>query len=142
MTNGKLPTSFWVVAAIALVWNLMGVAAFAMQVTMGEEALQAMSAAERDLYASIPAWATAAYAVAVFGGSLASIALLLRKAWAAPVFVVSLVGIVAQMGQALFMTRAIEVRGAGIVVMPLVVTAIAIFLVWYSASAKRKGWLG
>ncbi len=55
MTNGKLPMSFWVVAAIALVWDLMGVAAFAMQVTMGEEALQAMSAAERDLYASIPA---------------------------------------------------------------------------------------
>ena len=55
---------------------------------------------------------------------------------------VSLVGIVVQMGQALFMTRAIEVRGAGIVVMPLVITAMAIFLVWYSASAKRKGWLG
>ena len=142
MTNGKLPTSFWVVAAIALLWNLVGVTAFAMQLTMGEEALQAMSAAERELYASVPGWATAAYAVAVFGGTLASIALLLRKAWAAPLFVVSLTGIVVQMGQALFMTRAIEVRGVGIVVMPLMITAVAVFLVWYSASAKRKGWLG
>ena len=78
----------------------------------------------------------------MFSGTLASVALLLRKAWAAPVFVLSLIGVVVQMGHALFMTRAIEVRGAGIVVMPLVVTTIAILLVWYSASAKRKGWLG
>ena len=78
----------------------------------------------------------------MFSGTLASIALLLKKAWAAPVFVLSLIGVVVQMGQALFMTRAIEVRGAGIVVMPLVVTTIALFLIWYSISAKHKGWLG
>jgi heme/copper-type cytochrome/quinol oxidase subunit 4 len=78
----------------------------------------------------------------VFSGTLASVALLLRKAWAAPVFVLSLIGIVVQMGHALFMTRALEDRGAGIVVMSLVVTAVGSLLVWYSASAKRKGWLG
>ena len=86
------------ILVVALAWNLIGVMSYLMNVTAGPEALAGLSEAERSLYTDIPAWATAAFAIAVFGGALGSIALLARKAWAAPVFLVSLVAIVVQMG--------------------------------------------
>ena len=62
------PKSFWIIAAIALVWNLMGVAAYLMQMTMSDEAIAALPEAQRALHESTPAWATGAYALAVPGG--------------------------------------------------------------------------
>lgn len=136
------PRGFWIISSVALVWNLIGIATYLMSVTLGEEALAAMPEAERALYSDIPAWATSAYAIAVFGGTLACVGLLMRKAWAVPVFVVSLVGILVQMGHALFLTRLLEVRGGAAAFMPLLIVAIAVYLVWFSGSAKQKGWIG
>lgn len=132
---------FWIISIVALVWNLLGIMSYIMQVSMTPEQLAAMQDAERLLYTDIPAWVTGAYAIAVFGGTLGSIGLLLRKAWAVPVFVVSLVAIVIQMGHALLMTNAVAVLGPAAAVMPIVITAIAVFLVWYAQSARKKGWL-
>lgn len=132
---------FWIISVVALVWNLLGIMSYVMQVSMTPEQLAEMQDAERLLYSGIPAWVTGAYAIGVFGGTLGSIALLLRKAWAVPVFIVSLVAIVVQMGHALLMTDAVEVLGPTAAIMPLVITAVAAFLVWYALSARKKGWL-
>jgi hypothetical protein len=141
LTESKPTRSFWIVASLALVWNALGIVTYLMSVTMSAETLASMSEAERALYTDIPVWVTGAYAVAVFGGTVASIALLLRKAWAVPTFVVSLVAIVIQMSHALFMSALIEVQGAGAAVFPVVIVVVAAFLVWYSMSAKKKGWI-
>lgn len=42
-TTRSTPASLWVVGTLALAWNLLGVAAFAMELTMSAEALQALS---------------------------------------------------------------------------------------------------
>ena len=138
----KPPRSFWIIASLALVWNAIGIMTYLMTVMMSPEALEALPEAERALYTDTPAWATGAYAIAVFGGTLACVALLLRKAWAVPLFVVSLVAILIQMVHALFMTSLLEVRGPSAVVLPLLIVLIAAYLVWYSRSAKKKGWIG
>jgi hypothetical protein len=138
----KPPRGFWITGVVALAWNLIGVMSYLMSVTAGPEALMGLPEAERNLYTDIPAWATAAFAIAVFGGVLGSIALLARRAWAVPVFLASLVAIVVQMAHALFMSAMLEVRGAGAAVLPLLVLAIGAYLVWYSRSAQKRGWLG
>lgn len=130
---------FWTVSAVALAWNLVGVMSYLMSVTIGPEALASLPEAERNLYTDIPAWATSAYAIAVFGGLLGSIALLLRKAWAVPLFVASLVAVVVQMAHAFFMTALFEVKGAGAAILPLLILAIAAYLVWFSRSARERG---
>ncbi len=130
---------FWIVSGIFLVWNLLGVMAFVMQVTMSEEALAALPEAQRDLYTGVPVWATAAYALAVFGGTLGCVLLLARKAWAVPVFIASLAGILVQMFHAFFLTPALEVMGPGSLGMPIVITAGGIFLIWYASRAKARG---
>ena len=130
---------FWIVAGLALVWNLIGVATYLGSVTMSPETLAAMPDAERALYTDIPTWATSAYAIAVFGGTAACVGLLLRKAWSVPVFVVSLVAIVIQMGHALLITPVLEVQGAGAAVLPVMIVVVAAYLVWFSMGAKAKG---
>lgn len=138
---GAPPRSFLIIAVIALFWNLLGVASYLMQVMMSPEALAEMPEAERALMDAMPAWVTGAFAIAVFGGLLACVGLLLKKAWCVPLFIVSLAAVIVQFGYWLFFMDTIEVYGLEALFMPLLVTVIAIFLVWYSQDAKSKGWL-
>ena len=55
-STNSVPTSFWVISGLALVWNLMGMMAYVMQVTMDEATLGAMPAVERAVYESMPSW--------------------------------------------------------------------------------------
>jgi uncharacterized protein with PQ loop repeat len=132
---------FWILGIAALIWNLFGVMAYIMQVTLSDEALAQLPADQRMLYETIPAWATAAFATAVFAGVLGCIALLLRKTWATPLFVLSLVGVLVQMFHAFFLTDSMTVNGPGSAAMPLLVIIIAAGLVWYSRLATARGWL-
>ena len=140
-TNDKPTTVFWVVSGIAFVWNLMGVMAYISQVTMTPEALQALPDNERALYDSVPTWATAAFAFAVWGGALGSLLLLLRRSLATIVLIVSFVGIVVQMYHSFFISNSIEVYGPGGMIMPVMVLLIGAGLIWYSKNASAKGWL-
>ncbi|MEX2126488.1 MAG: hypothetical protein WD795_21515 [Woeseia sp.] len=137
----KPPRSFWIASGAALVWNLLGMMAYVMHVTMTNEAIAALPDAERMLYENTPAWATAAFATAVTAGTLGSVLLLLRKAWAVPVLIISLVAVLIQILHMVFMTSTMEVMGAQAAVMPILVALIAIFLVWYARGARTKGWL-
>ncbi|VAW11040.1 hypothetical protein MNBD_BACTEROID03-2112 [hydrothermal vent metagenome] len=95
-TRVKPPIWFWIVSVLALLWNLLGVMAYLAQVNMTDETLAALPEAERALYENQPIWATMAFAIAVWGGALGSLALLLRKRWARAVLLISLIGIIVQ----------------------------------------------
>ena len=136
------PRSFWIISILALLWNLLGVASYLMTVKMSPDALAAMPEAERALYQNVPAWVTSSFAIAVFGGTLACILLLMRKRVASTLFLVSLLAILVQMGHAFFMTQMLAVHGAAGAALPLCVIVAAMFLLWYSRGAQSRGWLG
>ncbi|MFN8337117.1 MAG: hypothetical protein U0U09_18435 [Cyclobacteriaceae bacterium] len=140
-TTNKPSVAFWIISVLALIWNLMGVMAYITTVTMTPEALQALPPEQQQLYTDIPKWATAAFAVAVWGSTLGSVLMLLRKKFAKPVFAVALAGILVQMTHSLFISKSIEVYGPGGAVMPVMIILIGGFLVWYSRHATEKGWL-
>ena len=140
-TAQTAPKWFLIVAILALVWNFMGVAAYIAHAYMSPGALAALPEAERALYESIPAWATAAFAIAVFGGALGSLFLVVKKDWALPVLVLSLAGILVQQFHSFILINSIEVYGPGGMIMPAMVLLIAIYLVWLAKSAKAKGWI-
>ena len=133
------PKWFTPVAILALLWNLLGASAYLMDVTISPEAVAKMSEAERAMYASRPAWFVAAYACAVWFGVAGSIGLLWRKRWAKPMFLLSLLGLIAQ-DIALFSRT--EVRG-DVVVMLLqtVVFLIAVSLWVLAAKSERERWI-
>lgn len=140
-SSSKLPTSFWVTGVLALVWNLIGMMAYVMQVTMDAATLSAMPDIERAVYESMPAWATSAFAIAVTAGVIASAGLLLRKAWAFGLFYVSLVAVIVQDAGALLFAGALQAMGASSLIMPITVIAIGTYLIVYSRSARKKGWI-
>ena len=135
------PRSFWVIAVLALLWNLVGIAMFYMQVAMTPEQLAAMPAEQRAVYEATPPWLDVAFAVAVFGGALAALGLLLGKRWAVPMFLLSLLGLLAQMLGAYAVTPAWSAYGAAGLAMPILLVAIAVSLVLYSRKAAVRGWI-
>lgn len=137
----NVPTWYWVVAIFFLLWNLMGIGSFYMHVFISEEALLALPVEERDLYSSYPLWTNIVFAIAVFGGTLGSIGLLMRKKWAKTAFIVSLLAIIPQMIHNLYFTDAREVYGPGTEVMPIMVIVFGFFLIWFSSYGIKKGWL-
>jgi hypothetical protein len=141
LLNGAPPKSYYWIAGVALVWDLLGVMAYVTSVTMSPEALAALPDAQRVLYESTPVWATSAFAIAVNGGALGSLLLLLRKTIALPVLIVSLIAVLIQMFYGYFMTNTLEVLGGANAGFSGVIIFIASFLVWFANDARGKGWL-
>ena len=129
--------SFWVIGAVALIWNVMGAVNFFMQ--MDPDMLAAYRESERAIIEGRPAWATAGFAIAVFGGALGCLLLLLRKSVAFYLFIASLLGVIVAMTHTLGVGTDFGLGEIlGIILMPLMVAA---FLIWYSKLTKNKGWI-
>ena len=134
--------TYWVIAFVALVWNLIGLAMFVVQVRLTPEMVAALPAAQQQVHAATPAWINIAFGVAVVFGVLGSLALLLRKRLAPPLFLVSLLAIVVQMVGAYAVTPVWQVSGPAGLAMPVMLVVIAAYLYWYAQKAAAKGWLG
>lgn len=132
---------FTVVAVLALLWNLLGCIAFFSDLRLSPDDLAKLPAAQQALYAARPVWAVAASGVAVFGGVLGSIGLLLRRKWAFPVFVLSLLGILIQDLALFVLADGASLAGPVAVVMQAVVLAIGLGLVLLSRKWIARGWL-
>lgn len=142
MTTSKPNIAFWIIGVVALLWNAMGVKSYLDQAYRTEAYLSAYTEEQLALVDAGPSWITAVFAIAVFGGLLGSLLLLLRKKWAVGLFGLSLLAVLVQMGYSWFATDSIEVFGTVMgIVMPLVVIVVAIFLYFYSKGASQKGWL-
>ena len=140
--RASAPVWFWIIAGAALVWNIVGVLSFVGFATMTPDAIAEKPVAEQALLANTPVWSTIAFAIGVFGGVFGCVFLLLKKKLAIPFFIVSLIAVIAQFSYWLFMTDSIAVYGAqNAFTMPVLVTAIAVALIWFAMSAKRKNWL-
>jgi hypothetical protein len=81
------------------------------------------------------------FAIAVFGGTLGSLLLLLRKALAYWVFVVSLVCVVAQWSYDLTVENSPAFDSSGMA-MAIMIPLFSVALVLISRTAKAKGWIG
>jgi hypothetical protein len=137
----KPPKWFYIVAGVALVWNLMGVIAYLQDAMITEAEIAALPAAEQIFYQDIADWAVSAYAFAVWGGFVGCLLLLLRKKWATPVLIVSLLGVLVQMYHAFFIVDSMAVFGPGELIMPIMVVAISIYLVYFSRQATANDWI-
>lgn len=132
---------FWIVSIAALLWNLIGVSQYVAQAFMGDEEKAAMTAEQLQLLEATPVWLTAVFAIAVWFGLIASIGLLMRKKWAKSLFLISLIAVIIQMGYATLMTNASEVYGLTAIIMPVLITIIALLLYYFSGIATKKQWL-
>jgi len=135
------PKSFTIIAIAALLWNLIGTAMFYLQVSMTPEQIAALPPPQRAVCEATPMWLYALFGIAVIAGALGSLALLLKKKWAVPMFLVSLIAVILQTVATFVVTPAWASFGAAGLVMPAIVLIIA-FLLWsYSRKAAARGWI-
>lgn len=136
------PAWFWIVAVLALLWNLFGVAMFYMQYSMTPEQLAQLPEAQRTVQQALPGWVYAVNGVAVALGTVGSLLLLLGKRLAHAMFWLSLVAVVVMFAYCLFPGRMIELLGAAQALpMPIVVTVVAALLVWFARKSIARGWI-
>lgn len=130
--NDTRSITFWVLISLALVWNLIGVAAFVGEMSITPEMLSSMDSAEQQIRTDTPSWVSIAFGVAVIAGALGCLLMLMKKTAAHYVLWLSLIGVIAQMSYVFFISNALQVYGPGQAAMPAMVIIVAILLVWYS----------
>lgn len=133
--------SFWIVAALLLVWSVIGDAAYLAQVSADLTELAKTDPDQAQAFATMPEWAWSAYAIAVWVGTLGGIALLLRRRLAVPLYAVSLVAVLVQFGWSFFGSSIIRDKGASAAAFPVLIIAIAAFSLWYAYTKGRQGLL-
>lgn len=141
MTTTKPSKGFWIISGIALIWNLMGVQAYLQQAYMTDSFKAMYNEEQLKMISEAPAWSTTAFAIAVFGGVLGAITLLLRKKWATLLFMLSLIAVFVQMYYNFFIIDSIAVYGPGAMAMPIMVILFGGFLIWYSKFCEKKNWI-
>ncbi len=137
----KLPKWFVATAVVALLWNLLGCFAFVADLRISPEDIARMPEAQQALYNARTSWAVASTALAVFGGVLGCIGLLMRKKWALPVFIASLVGILVQDFGLFVIADGAKLAGPTAVVLQGVVLLVGIGLIVLSRRGIARGWL-
>lgn len=140
-SSSKPPIWFWVVSVIALLWNIMGVNAYLQQAYKSEAFRANFNEQQLVILDATPAWATAVFAIAVFAGALGCIALLLRKKWAKPLFLISFIAVLVQFSHELFMTNASDYYDSFAWIMTISIPIIAALLVKFSKTSLAKNWI-
>ena len=136
----QAPKWFLPVAITALLWNLIGCAAYLSDVMLTPDALAKMTAAQQAMHDTRPAWSVAATAIAVWGGAAGCVGLIMRKRWAMPLFIASLAALVVQDASMFLLSGAAPVETVAVVLQGLVLL-IAIGLVLLARTAAARGWI-
>lgn len=132
--------SFWLICAIALLWNVGGAINYFMQTNL--ELVASLPETHRAIIDGRPAWATGGFAIGVYGGVLGCILLLLKKSTALYVFVASLIGVIVTMVHTINIANSkIYFSTVEIFVMIVLPIIVSIILVWYTIIVMKKGWV-
>lgn len=136
---------FWVISIALLLWGLGGASIYvAYFIEAPEEFAQtAETAANRQAYAdyiaNIPFWAITIGIIAAASRLLGAIGLLLRRAWALPLYVISVVFFLAALYRAFVLASVTSVMSGPHIAVELVFLALSIFAVWFARKNKSKG---
>ncbi|MFV2067304.1 MAG: hypothetical protein ACC645_10020 [Pirellulales bacterium] len=136
------PRHLWVVGIIALLWNAIGAMDYVMTQTRNEAYMSQFTPEQLEFYYGFPGWVVAAWAIAVWGGVLGAVLLLLRKRLAVPVFLASLVAMVITTVQNYVLSNGLEVVGdAFAVAFSALIFVVAVALYVYARAMQKRGTL-
>ena len=130
------PWHLWVVGGLTLLWNAVGIWSYLSTQTGNLEGL-GMSAEAIRYVTTFPAWADALWALGVWGAFLGSILLLLRSRWAVASIAVSIIGLVGTTVYQRVLTQLpADMQG---IVLPIMIWATTLFMLWYAMKMRREG---
>ena len=139
------PTSFWVISSALLLWGVGGASIYVAYFieTPEEFARTAEAAANRQAYAdyvaNIPFWAIAVGMIAALTRLLGAIGLLLRRAWALPLYIISVVFFLVALYRAFILANVASVMSGPHIAVEFVFLALSVFAVWFTHESKLRG---
>src|SRR5713226_10057533 len=120
-TKLAVPLWYWAVAALALLWNLLGCTFFAVELFAQEAMMESMTEDQKQWARSTPGWIYFVFGLAVSTGVAGSIGLFMRKGWTIAMFAIGLVAVIVQMGYTMIIAGGLQVMGPSGAVMPSLV---------------------
>ena len=128
------PWHLWAVGVVAVIWSGIGAFDYLMTQTENAAYMAAFSDEQRAYFYGFPAWVNAAWAVAVWGGVLGGLLLLIRNKYAALIFLASIAGLVISTIYNFALSDGLEMMGAGGAGFTVVIFALD-FAFWFYARA-------
>lgn len=131
------PKHVWIVGVLSLLWNSIGV----LDYTMTRFKLMELPAAQLDYINAFPAWASAGWALGVWGAFAGSILFLMRSGHAVAAFGISLAGMFVSLLWRFVLSGVDEtaVLGGSPYPMAAFIAAVAIALFLYALRQKAAG---
>jgi hypothetical protein len=133
-----VPAWYWAVAIFALLFEASGALLFGNSLTLDPATLPLD---QRAIYDATPQWMNITWAIAIGVGLVGALGLLLRRRFAEPLLLVSLIAVAVQFS-GLFLDKQLrELTPEDHLLVPVVILILA-YALWQTARlAKRKGWL-
>ena len=144
--NDTTPSlSFWVISVALMLWGLAGASIYVAYFfeTPEEFARTAETAANRQAYAdyvaNIPYWAIAIGIIAAATRLFGAIGLLLRRAWALPLYIISVVFFAGSLYRGFVLANVSSVMSGPHIAVEIVFLALSIFGVWFARQNRLNG---
>ena len=133
------PWHLWVVGILGVLWDSVGAFDYLMTQTQNESYMSQFTAEQLEFFYGFPTWVVAFWALAVWGGLLGTILLLLRKSLAAPVLLGSLLAMVVTSIHNYALSNGLEVAGGAGVAFSGLIFLVALGLWLYARAMSRRG---
>ena len=136
----KAPWHLWVIGIVGCLWSAMGAFDYVMTQTRNADYAGSFTPQQLEYFYGFPAWVVALWAIAVWGGVIGSILLLLRKSIAVWVFLVSFLAMAVTAFHNYVLSEGMEMMGDTFsLVFTVVIFLVGLGLYLYSKAMRDKG---
>lgn len=139
LTSSETPKHLWIIGIVALLWNSMGAFDYYMTNTQNATYMAEFTAEQLEFFYNFPTWVVAFWAVAVWGGVLGAVLLIMKKRMAAPVLLVSFVAMVVTAVHNFGIANGAAIMGVGGAIFSVVIFIASLALVIYARKMAAQG---
>ncbi|HXG82047.1 MAG TPA: hypothetical protein VNJ05_09630 [Sphingomicrobium sp.] len=132
------PAWYWIVAVFALLFELAGAYLYANSLMLDPATLPLD---QRAVFNATPQWMTIAWGIAIATGVLGAIGLLIRRRFAQPLLLASLVAVAVQFSGIFLVRQLRELTPEDHLIVPVVILLLAYGIWQTSRLAQNRGWL-
>lgn len=138
-TGATAPKSFWIISAVSLLWNAFGGFDYTMTKMRDPAYLSNFPPEVMPFLDAMPAWATAMWALGVWGALIGSVLLLLRSRHAVTAFLLSMIGAFISFGYQFSQEMPASMKTPGMLAMTAVIIVSVVFFWWYARKVRAQG---
>lgn len=140
-SRADTPWHLWLVGILAVLWNLVGAFDYVATQARFESYMSQFTPEQLEYFYGFPAWVVAFWAVAVWGGVLGAVLLLLRRRLAVPVLLLSFLSMIVTSVHNYVLSNGLEVMGGPGAAFGGLIFVVALGLWLYARTMTRRQFL-